>query len=588
MIRSLVSSIIILLLVSSSAHAQEPERPTPPPRETEIPDRIEREEPDRERLPEFELPEYVITGRATFRLPYVHKPKITEQDIYIAEVSEQMTGIDRSIETSPIDISTKTFGEFRTLPSVQHGQIRAGYGRYNTPAVSGWANYRSGDWDVSARLSYLNTDGHLPFAEGYDLDGRFQLGYRLSGDVPAIIRGARSHLTIGFEGLKYGFHLGEMTGPDRIPVIPRTFRTGYTEIGFQSGADAPFDFDFMLGWRGSTVEDKVDTVFRFNDDELYLHLSTLGYIEAVRFESDIEYIYNNIDIEGRNDLNNPQYFKGTVTALIPITQNYVTLELGGSLYSTRHTRSDNELSIKPIVEVRFMPLQAVAVYGRYAPEVIHHSLYSLQRFHRYINWWSRNMVAPVEPLIMPSDENINVIAGVEYNPHRGLNINAYTQYRTVDAYPAFGSIDVFGAHRLIYTGTSTLISVNADVRYAFTDRDIVTTQASIRYTNNDSFELSVPYIAPVEVSAMYTREYPFGLRASAGFEFLSSRRAAYLTGDSNALDTVVNLNLDVQYQFHDIMGVYMKVDNLLDQSYKRYYMFPARPLYVEGGIQISF
>lgn len=596
MIKSFVITVIMVLFSYAAVFTQEQERPTPPPRETRMPeaDRIEREEPQRDRLPEFELPEYVITGRATFRLPYIHKPKITEQNIYIAEVSETMESIDRDVETTPIDLPTKSFGEFRTVPAMQHGQVRLGYGRFNTPAVSGWANYRSGAWDVSGRLSYLNTEGHELYAEGYDLDGRLQFGYRIPREAPTLVRGGRPHLIIGFEGLKHGLFRPAM-GVDLngFDLRKRTFRSSYSEIGFQSGTDAPFEFDFTFGWRGSTLENEehpVDNgevnIPQLNDDEVYSRLTTLGYIEAVRFRSSIEYIVNNLDFDTEAELNNPHFFKGAATALFPVVQDYMTLELGGSLYSTRHTHSDFESFVKPFIELRVSPVQSFTVYGRYAPEVIHRSLYSLHHYYPYTGWWAPDEGQQV--MIMPSDEKINVAAGVEFIPHRQLNVHAYAHYREIEAYPGFHSMNSYGTLNLTYLGTTTLFSINADIRYALTDRDILTTQTSLRYTTNDHFDSSVPFIAPVEIAAMYTHEFEFGLRASAGFEFLSSRRAAYLAGDSDALGTLVNLNLDVQYQFHNIMGVYMKLDNVLNHSYERYYTYSARPFYVEGGIQLSF
>ncbi len=592
--KSFVIGIFIVFLGSSLVHTQEQERPTPPPRETDIPDRIEREEPDRERLPEFELPEYVITGRATFRLPYVHKPKITEQNIYVAEITERMTGVDRELETSPIDIPTKTFGEFRQLPSVQHGQVRLGYGRFNTPVISGWANFRSGDWDVSGRLSYLNTEGYEDFAEGYDLDGRFQFGYRLSQDLPALLRGGRSSLTIGFEGLKYGLFSQTSVDDDDIglPIIiedphtmDRTWRSSYSEIGFESGAGAPFDYDLLFGWRGSTLDNDAGPVTRLNDDELYVRLSTLGYIEAVRFRTGFEYIVNNLDIEVDDEINDPQYLRGSVTALFPIADDFMSFEVGGSIYSTRGTHADRETSLKPFAEVRVMPQRSFTIYARYAPEVNHRSLHSLQHYYPYLGWWA---IPPGVVAIMPSDEKINVAAGVEFNPHRKLNVNAYTQYLEIDGYPGLYGVDSYGTVQLTHLGTSKIFSVNSDVRYVLSDRDILTSKISLRYTKNDYFDSSIPQIAPVAIAGVYTREFPFGLRASAGIEFLSPRRASYRVGGDDGLDHLINLNLDVHYQFHNIMGVYMKFDNLLNQSYERYFTYPARPFYIEGGIQISF
>jgi hypothetical protein len=613
MTKTIFISIIIAILVITVVHAQEPERPTPPPRETQIPetDRIEREEPRRERLPDFELPEYVITGRATFRLPYVQKAKITEQSVYNPAIPSQMSGVDRDIKTTPVDIPTRSFGEFSTAPGMQYGQLRIGYGRYKTPVLSGWANYSSTLWDASGRIYYSNTVGHEPFARGYDVDGLFQFGYRIPETAPAFFRGGRPNLTIGSEGLKYGLYeqminrlpttdTGHTVRNDVSEVRNRLLRTDYTQIGFQSGYDAPFDYEFRFAWRGSTHDDEDGIIPQINEQIYNLNFTTLGYFGALRFRTGVEYNADNLDFETNDILNNPRFFRGTLTTHFPLVEKFLLLDLGGSYYSTRGTHTNYSSSLKPFAEIRIVPLHSLTLYTRFAPEMTYRSLYSLQSLHPYIGWWMaepngtttfvdpRVRVVVPSLRIMPSDERINITLGGEYVPDRRVNIHLYTQYREIEAYPAFESVDIHGTTNLTYLGKTKLFSLNADVRYAITDRDILTTQMRYSYSKNDFYDTTVPHIAPLEIASMYTREFRFGLRVSAGFEFLYPRRATYLGTGPESLGTVVNLNLDVQYQFHDIIGVYITFDNVLNQSYERYYTYTARPFYAEGGIQIFF
>ncbi len=604
-----LTPILVVLFTICDVFAQEQERPVPPTRETQIPatDRIDREEPQRERLPEFELPEYIITGRAIFRLPYVQKPKFNEQNIFIAEVSETMTGVDRDIETSPIDVPTKSFGEFSAIPSMQHGQVRIGFGLFNTPVVSGWANLRTDDWDVSGRLYYMNTEGYEPFARGYDVDGFFKFGYRIPQEAPAFFRGGKPYLSIGFEGVKYG--LMRKTEEDELEFIDRVFRSNFSEIGFRSGADAPFEFDFILGWRGSTLDDETDPIPRpKNDNTFYTQLNTLGYIQSLRFRTDIRYTINTLDFETDAQLTNPshRFFKGTIMVFAPIFKDFLMVEFGGNYYSIRdlywqrvkntdvaHGGSidtdwnKQSISLKPIIELRVMPSKLLTVYGRFAPEIINHSVYSFQQMNPYIFW----VGIPSDTMaIESSDEKINAIVGTEITPHRQLSVHAFAQYRKIESYPSYliHIHDHYKKVNLTYLGVTKLFSVNTDVRLALSDRDILTTQVSLRYSTNDYFDTSVPYVPPIEIAAIYMREFPFGLRTSVGFEYLSPRRASYWNSNDDELGKIINLNLEVQYQFHNIMGVYVKLDNIINQSYERYFTYPSRPFYIEGGIQISF
>jgi hypothetical protein len=587
--RNALLPVISMLILHASVSAQQEERPLPPPRETQVEERerIEREEP--QRLPEFELPEYVITGRATFRLPYVQKPPFNEQSVYVAEIPETMQTGERDIATAPIDLPARSFGEFAAGPSMQYGQVRLGYGRFNTPVVSAWANYRHEEWDLSGRVAYLNTKGYEPFAEGYDTDGRFYVGYRIPATAAPLLRGAKPSVTMGFEGLKHHLKFPEAAG-----LVSRKFRSTFSEIGFSSGSEAPFDFDLTLGWRGSTLEDGITDEYSFDDDEWYLRLETLGYLGPVRVRSGVTYVANDHnmespitsqfpDLEG-TETAEPRFFNVSALALIPLPDNRLTLEIGGRLYSVQTMPGDGETIVKPFAELRVTPANTLTMYGRFAPEVLPWSLHSMHAVNPYLFFNGLFYTGS----FYPSDESINLTAGAEYNPMRSLTVHAYGRYREIDNYPGIASIWPVGTMALTHEGTTKIASINADVRFAASDRDIITTQASFRYSTNDFYDTSVPYIAPVEIAAVYTREIARGLRASAGFEFLSPRRAMYIDGASDDLDMIVRLNLDVQYQFSNIMGVYMQADNLLSHSYDRYHTYLARPFYIEGGIQFSF
>jgi hypothetical protein len=574
---SIVLLIGAFLSVGFDAFAQEQERPQPPPRETRIPDaeRIERQEVPEERLPEFELPEYVITGRATFRLPYVQKQNVTERNVYVAAIPESMQYIDRDIDTTPIDVPTKSFGEFAALPTSQHGQVRLGFGRFNTPALSGWAHLRSGPWMLATQLHYLTTEGYKDFAEGMDLDARFRAGYQFDQSAPLLLQGAQPYLAFGFETVNH--HIL----PDTLlfePLRDRGFRSAFTEVGFLSGAGAPFDFDLSFGWRGSTLEDESDVFEKqfTNDDEIYARASTLGYLGSTRLTTDLVYKVNKLEREVTE--NDTEFFNATVRVLFPFMDNRASVELGGSYYSLLPSDSDRESLVKPFAEFRYMPGSAVTFYAAYAPGVNHHSLPSLRTLNPFVN---RNVP------IRFSDERVTARAGAEYAPTRAVQVNSFVQYRSVDDYPVFLHSTPDGTFVLDYTGRTTVFSLHTDVRYAPSEKDFFTSNVTLRHTNNDEFDMAVPFLSPVEIAAMYTRDFGNGIRGSVGVELFGPRTYSYLEDDGD-LSAFLNLHLDVQYQFHNIMGVYMRLDNIFNQAYERYYPYPARPFYIEGGIQLSF
>jgi hypothetical protein len=563
--------IILVVFLMSPVHTQEQTKPEPPTREA--PGTAGESQDRQERLPEFELPEFIITGRATFRLPVVHKPKVDEQYVYVAEIPARMKVTGRELDTTPVDLPSKSFGEFPKLPIIQRGMLRLGYGRFNSPHILGWTNFRGDPWDAALKLRYFGTEGYRSFAEGYDFDVLGTAGYRLQDNL-AVMGGARTYLTIGFTNIKY--HLRQN------PLIPvqefeqniweRRYRSGVTEAGISSGTGLPFTYEFNVGWRGSTIEDiDSDPV---NDDEVYTRLTTLGYVQDVRITGDFQFIVNYIErIVPTAD---PNYLRGGLRALIPLVKDRLTVEAGGTVFYTRPSNDEFTTVIKPFADIRYSLLGTLVLYTRYEPEVIHRSLTGLRSMNPFVSAMSA---------IWHSDETVDVSGGVFYTPSKRLQLHAYVGYQRIKFYPAFDLLLERGMFVVDYRGTTTITSLGTDITYSLSPRDLITTQIVFRQSKNNFYDKTVPYLAPFEIAAVYTREFLPQLRGSVGLELLGDRRATF-SGRHDALDAFANVTLDVQYQFHNIIGLYLSIDNMLDHTYDRYISYPARPFYIEGGIQL--
>lgn len=71
--------------------------------------------------------------------------------------------------------------------------------------------------------------------------------------------------------------------------------------------------------------------------------------------------------------------------------------------------------------------------------------------------------------------------------------------------------------------------------------------------------------------------------------YLATDRYTELGGYENVkLDNINELNLVGSYTFNDIFGVYVKVNNLLNQDYDMYYGYPMQGINIMGGINLNF
>jgi len=60
------------------------------------------------------------------------------------------------------------------------------------------------------------------------------------------------------------------------------------------------------------------------------------------------------------------------------------------------------------------------------------------------------------------------------------------------------------------------------------------------------------------------------------------------TGQSEALDDILDLNLGGRYSINDRIGVFLKLNNLLGNEYQRYLNYPTRGIQVLGGVSFTF
>jgi hypothetical protein len=569
----IIMLFVIIVAIALPVSAQEPAKPEPPSRVVQ--EATEETQDRQNRLPEFELPEFIITGRATFRLPPVHKPKAEEQYVYVAEVPERMSVIGRELDTAPVDIPSKSFGEFPQLPVTQNGMLKLGYGRFNSPHIQGWTNFRTDPWDIAAKVRFYDTIGYEPFAKGYEFDAQATAGYRLPDDM-IIIGGGRTYFTLGIINKKYNLKQNPLIVDDPDETVhaiwKREHRSGYMEAGISSGTMFPFTYEINFGWRGSTIEDvDIDPV---NDDEVYTRISTLGYLNNIRVTGDFQFIVNYI--ERSVPTGDPNYLRGGLKALIPFAGDRLSLEAGVTVFYTRPSNDDFTNITYPFAEIRYSLFPEMVIFGRYSPEVIHRSLMGLRSINPYVS---------ASTMIYHSDKTVDVSGGFFYTPSKKLQLHTYAGYQRIKFYPAFDLLLERGMFVVDYRGTTSIASLGTDVTYAFSPKDLITAQVILRKSKNNHYDKVVPYLAPVEAAAMYTRELLPRLRGTVGLEMLGARRATFSGSDSD-LDAFANMTIDFQYQFHDIFGIYLSIDNLLDHNYNRYVNYPVRPFYIEGGIQI--
>ncbi len=78
---------------------------------------------------------------------------------------------------------------------------------------------------------------------------------------------------------------------------------------------------------------------------------------------------------------------------------------------------------------------------------------------------------------------------------------------------------------------------------------------------------------------------------NAGLQLRSEMKALLINNGVESIETLTqatDLSLGVEYRFSNTFSAYVQVNNLLNQSYMRYYNYPVQGLQVHAGIRIRF
>ena len=488
-------------------------------------------------------------------LPRVDEPQVTprqvEYDIALSPAAQ-----------IPAD-TMQAFAADEVPEQATPGYVRAGYGNYNNLDV--YANY----------LFRLSSADRLGLMFGMDgMDGRLEwdddepkwdaFDYRTHAALDYTHRFDRLDLNVaGHFGLRNFNRL-----PDFAPGKQR-FTSGDVHVGVASTDEGlPVQFraetNLLLYQRGLDLdmEDAKEVAVR-TEAEVWGSLGggqTVGV--ALRMDNLI-YRHNLYE----------NYTALSLTPYYAYEANGWTLRAGVNVDPA--FGFGKKFRVSPDVQAQYaFPARVV--------------LYAQVRGGRLLNDFRR--LETVSPYASPAGqlestyEQVNAAVGVRVGTRSGFGLHVYGGYQNLEDDTYFGDVTSSGYPALVLSTWDTdNFYVGAELGYSY--RDIVTFSARGTYRDwsaKDGGDLmGVLACKPTFEGDFKVEVHPISpLRVHVGYR--------HAEREGEGIDPVSNLYAGATYDFFRWLGVYARLDNLMDKDYRYDWLYPTQGINFLAGVMVRF
>lgn len=268
---------------------------------------------------------------------------------------------------------------------------------------------------------------------------------------------------------------------------------------------------------------------------------------------------------------------------IQLKSNGFALNLGLNL--VQEFGENSRLNILPAISAEFPVVPNYAIlFGGVNGDVLKTSLRDLASENPYLD---QNI------LVRNSVEKMNIYAGVKGNTGAEFGYKLMGFYKTIDNMQLFAnSLSDFRRFEVIYdNGKSNVFGFDGEVNVKASD--ILTIGAKAQIFNYEPASELEAWFKPsflVISNAKAQMSQKLFLDAEVLFQGPSYGR---VTGPADEitryqLDGFLDLSAGAEYRVNNKIGVYLRANNLLGQSYQQYLHYSKLGLNVFGGLNYSF
>ncbi len=564
--------LIVSILAFSPLLAQD--KPLPPPRDFK-PETKEA----RDVLPALNLPEYVITGSDMISFTEDRKSGAAVPDSreFTARAGRG-TREQRFFDTSPTRMPLR---KADLTGSDEVLRIRAGLGTFSTPMIEGWYADRYHLGDAAAHMAYERSDGHVSHADYSRFDFDLAGGTYLPRDIHPLFASSRIQGDLSVEAQEYGLYADKLIRRD--PALD--FRR--SAFGFSAGAD-------LVSRRNSLFEHDLRVFFsHYGIDEALAVRDTLPLAEYQQTE-------NRFGIDGGakttihgqpvtlglrlhvNDLterdagaSRPFFTRidGQSTFLLA-ERTY--LEASAAMYLYRGNNQASQFRLYPGLQLRHLLSDDWSVFAGWLPKV------EERTFRGFLG---QNPYLMLASELQHTDLPLRFEAGAAFDDRGQSSARFSLEYLSSRSWPRFSLLPdpIQQQWELRYDGRAGIFNMRADLAHAFSTATRIQANLVLRTSSLGEDEGRVPYLPDYEARVLLRHDFPFALSIQSTVQLVGEQEA-----DGGALPAWMLLGLEFEYRIIRNFGVFLRFDNLLDQSWQRWPGYRERPFFMMGGVSAHF
>jgi hypothetical protein len=198
-------------------------------------------------------------------------------------------------------------------------------------------------------------------------------------------------------------------------------------------------------------------------------------------------------------------------------------------------------------------------------------------------------LTPGAPLLH-SNKKFGLSWGINGNVMNWFNFTAgfsLSEYKDLYFYQN-DSLNVSTFNLLYDHQNTSLVTIYGELIFSRVDNYHVSLRAD--YYNYSTKQLDEPWHKPsYRISSHFNYSFYEKIIFGANIYFVGGIKAFDWAADQvTRLDSIVDLNLDINYRFSDQLGAFLRFDNIIGKNYQLYYRYPVRGIQVMAGASINF
>lgn len=531
------------------------EKPEPPRREPTLPaDTVDTVQ----KLPQIDLPEFLITGNEAISLPEFTKGALDEERGH--DASLRTSGMGKR-EPPRVELGNigKAGSSFARHAEGYNGRVIAGYGSYISPFVDAWFGQSYHQSDFLLRAGFRSTDGHVLQADarrGYlSASGGAFLSDGFGG-----LSGARLKGSVGYHGEGYRFY-GSTT-----PALKRSVGKFMMDIGVNSSIADDITYSVGFSARSAVVKDEV----RASETSIGVEGFATSRRDAFELRGDLAITH--VFHEAPSATRDPYFGQLGLTARTDIVGD-VDINGGVTLYVARGSNTRSIGRAYPRFGATWHATPSASLFARYDPHVQRNTLYDLVAVNAYLS---------ADAPLRHTEYYTSVSAGTEFLLQRLVKAKITGGFKQSRNHVLYVDTAGRGMWEPYYAGVTRVLSLEAEVAAELSRNGNLSISILMQQPKNTETGTVAPYMPFSVFSALYQHRFPINLTIGTTFKVVG-RRYADLQ-HTRKLNSFALLGVSAEYVVLPRLTLILALNNILDQKQVWWENYGGLPFTASAGL----